>query len=78
MTDIVIAERRENGEKPLFHTVSHTNAAYFPLHYVFFFPQRNPGWHWKLRFHNDTNTRVVTRYSERVWLRYHLVHRFNQ
>ena len=26
----------------------------------------------------DTNARVVTRYSERAWLRYHLFHRPNQ
>ena len=70
--DIVIAERREDGEEPRFHTINHNNAAYFPLHYVLLFPQGNPGWHWALRLRNDNNTRIIVHYSERAWLRYHL------
>jgi hypothetical protein len=76
--DIVIAERREDGAEPCFHTINYNNAAYFPLHYVLLFPQGNPGWHWALRLRNDNNTRIIIRYSERAWLRYHLFSRPNQ
>lgn len=76
--DIVIAERRVNGEEPRFHRISHTNAAYFPLHYVLFFPQGNPGWTWSLRLRNDHQNRQRVRYSQRAWLRYHLFKRPNQ
>ena len=76
--DIVIAERTATGEEPRFHRISHNNAAYFPLHYVLFFPDGRPGWHWALRLRNDDHTRIQMRYSQRAWLRYHLFERANQ
>ena len=76
--DIVIAERCEDGEEPCFYTINHSNAAYFPLYYVLLFPQGNVGWHWSLRLRNNNNTRIIVRYSERAWLRYHLFSRPDQ
>jgi len=76
--DIVVAERTAAGEESRFHRISHDNAAYFPLHYVLFFPEGKPGWHWALRLRNDDHSRIKTRYSRRAWLRYHLFERPGQ
>ena len=68
----VIAERTAAGTELSFHKVSYANAAYFPLHYVLLFPQGQTGWHWGLQLCIDDDKCVVTQYSQRAWLQYHL------
>lgn len=61
--DIVLARRNEfnaDGSNVLYR-ISATNAAYFPLHYVLFFPRGGAGHSWDLRLLRENNNKISPR-----------------
>ena len=67
--DIVLAQRGDLADRPRYHRINETHAAYMPLHYVLLFPYGDHGWHYQLRLRGN---RERDRLTLRQFFRFHL------
>ena len=71
--DIVLASRMngEDRDNP-FTLINPNHVSYLPLHYVFLFPYREPGWHWGRTLDNREGHHQKKNLSQRTFYRFRL------